>query len=104
MEKEQLEHLCNDRREKYIDNERAASSDAFLIRSNNEAMNSNDATNGQNSSDRDAPSTDIHVMAGCQQPQACLRQQQQNNGINIGVRFYSDSSWFGGYLERPRLL
>ena len=43
-------------------------------------------------SDRDAPSTQIHVMAGCQQPQACLRQQAQNNPITIGVAFYGSSS------------
>ena len=42
-------------------------------------------------SDRDAPSTQIHVMAGCQQPQACLRQQAQNNPITIGVAFYGSS-------------
>jgi len=90
-ERRKIGHYFN-RREKYIDNERSGNSDAFLIRSNNEAMNSNDAADGQNSNDRDAPSTNIHVMAGCQQPQACLRQQQQNNGINIGVRFYSDNA------------
>jgi len=41
-------------------------------------------------SDRDAPQTLVHVMAGCQQPQACLRQQSQNNPITIGVKFYGN--------------
>ena len=31
-------------------------------------------------------------MAGCQQPQACLRQQAQNNPITIGVAFYGNSA------------
>ena len=33
------------------------------------------------------PATDIHVLAGCQQPEACLRQQSQNQAINMGITF-----------------
>lgn len=40
------------------------------------------------STDNAAPLTDIHVMAGCQQPMACLRQQSMNQALNIGVSFY----------------
>ena len=38
------------------------------------------------------PATDIHVLAGCQQPEACLRQQSQNQAINMGITFYGDTS------------
>ena len=38
------------------------------------------------------PATDIHVLAGCQQPEACLRQQSQNQAINMGITFYGDTA------------
>ena len=38
----------------------------------------NDNTVAEKSTDNAAPLTDIHVMAGCQQPMACLRQQSMN--------------------------
>ena len=38
------------------------------------------------------PATDIHVLAGCQQPEACLRQQSQNQAINMGITFYGDTT------------
>ena len=47
--------------------------------------------------DTDDPATSIHVLAGCQQPQACLRQQSQNNPITIGVAFYGSTSTAVGY-------
>merc|ERR1719431_195020 len=34
----------------------------------------------------------IHVQMGCQQPQACLRQQHQNYKIEIGKRWYNGAS------------
>merc|ERR1712157_71681 len=89
-ERRKISHFFN-RREKYIDNIRSTNGDAFLGRRLNEAFNAPSALGGS-ASDRDAPSTQIHVMAGCQQPQACLRQQAQNNAINIGVAFYGSSA------------
>ena len=83
-ERRKISHFFN-RREKYIDHVRSTNGDAFLGRNLNEAFNHPSTVVV---SDRDAPSTQIHVMAGCQQPQACLRQQAQNNAINIGVPFY----------------
>merc|ERR1712156_7813 len=87
-ERRKISHFFN-RREKYIDNFASGNTDVFLARSANEAFNlgSNLVT-----SDRDAPQTLVHVMAGCQQPQACLRQQSQNNPITIGVKFYGSGS------------
>ena len=41
-------------------------------------------------SDNLRPATDIHVLAGCQQPESCLRQQSQNQALNMGVAFYGD--------------
>jgi len=43
-------------------------------------------------SDNLRPATDIHVLAGCQQPEACLRQQAQNQAINMGITFYGDTA------------
>lgn len=43
-------------------------------------------------SDNLRPATDIHVLAGCQQPEACLRQQSQNQAINMGITFYGDTT------------
>jgi len=84
-ERRKISHFFN-RREKYIDNFASGNTDVFLARSANEAFNL--ASGGLVTSDRDAPQTLVHVMAGCQQPQACLRQQSQNNPITIGVKFY----------------
>jgi len=86
-ERRKISHFFN-RREKYIDNFASGNTDVFLARSANEAFNL--ASGGLVTSDRDAPQTLVHVMAGCQQPQACLRQQSQNNPITIGVKFYGN--------------
>ena len=43
-------------------------------------------------SDNLRPATDIHVLAGCQQPEACLRQQAQNQALNMGIAFYGDDA------------
>merc|ERR1739838_223387 len=88
-ERRKISHFFN-RREKYIDNFASTNNDVFLARSANEAFNLNPSANV--ASDRDAPSTQVHVMAGCQQPQACLRQQSQNNPITIGIKFYGSGS------------
>lgn len=107
-ERRKIGHYFN-RREKYIDNHESTNTDLFLVRMNNEAWNL-DANHNANSlrnpqvnadgtysdlkdiphpmTDSLRPATDIHVMAGCQQPQACLRQQMQNQAINIGIAFY----------------
>jgi len=104
-ERRKIGHYFN-RREKYIDHHESVATDLFLVRTNNEAWNL-DANHNANSlrnpvtgtygEDQDIPhpmtddvrpATDIHVMAGCQQPQACLRQQMQNQAINIGIAFY----------------
>ena len=96
-ERRKIGHYFN-RREKYIDNHESFNTDLFLVRVNNEAWNL-DANHNANSlrnpsgstvTDDVRPATDIHVMAGCQQPQACLRQQMQNQAINIGIAFYGD--------------
>ena len=101
-ERRKIGHYFN-RREKYIDHHESRNTDLFLVRLNNEAWNldgrhlEND-TRGSVSAptstmtDATRPKTDIHVMAGCQQPQACLRQQMQNQAINIGIAFYGDQS------------
>jgi len=91
-DRRQIGHYFN-RREKYIDHFDSNNHDLFLQRNTNEAWNLHGETFSgarQRFSDRDAPATRIHVMAGCQQPQACLRQQSQNNPINIGVPFFGD--------------
>jgi len=97
-ERRKIGHYFN-RREKYIDNHESFNTDLFLVRVNNEAWNL-DANHHANSlrnpasstvTDDIRPATDIHVMAGCQQPQACLRQQMQNQAINIGISFYGKS-------------
>lgn len=99
-ERRKIGHYFN-RREKYIDNHESTNTDLFLVRVNNEAWNldgnhlENDTRGGETAvaadmTDDKRPKTDIHVMAGCQQPQACLRQQMQNQAINIGVAFYGD--------------
>merc|ERR1712149_164662 len=98
-ERRKISHFFN-RREKYIDQIRSTNGDAFLGRRLNEAFNAPSALGGS-ASDRDAPSTQIHVMAGCQQPQACLRQQAQNNAINIGVAFYGSSGATVGSTYLP---
>jgi len=105
-ERRKIGHYFN-RREKYIDHHESINTDLFLVRVGNEAWNL-DANHNANSlrnpvtastygtysdiphpmSDDYRPATDIHVMAGCQQPQACLRQQMQNQAINIGIAFY----------------
>ena len=102
-ERRKIGHYFN-RREKYIDNHESENTDLFLVRLNNEAWNldgnnhlENDTRGGEtqpttDSTDATRPKTDIHVMAGCQQPQACLRQQMQNQAINIGVAFYGDQA------------
>jgi len=38
------------------------------------------------------PNTNIRVQMGCQQPQACLRQQHQNYKIEIGKTWYNGAS------------
>ena len=105
-ERRKIGHYFN-RREKYIDHHESTNTDLFLVRLNNEAWNldgnhlENDtrgtvsAPDSTMPGDDIRPKTDIHVMAGCQQPQACLRQQMQNQAINIGVAFY-----FEEILER----
>merc|ERR1711937_392994 len=101
-ERRKISHFFN-RREKYIDNFASGNTDVFLARSANEAFNL--ASGGLVTSDRDAPQTLVHVMAGCQQPQACLRQQSQNNPITIGVKFYgsgSDTIQQNGYAPTSR--
>jgi len=101
-ERRKIGHYFN-RREKYIDNHNSVNTDLFLVRVNNEAWNldgnhlENDTRGGETAptatmTDDLRPKTDIHVMAGCQQPQACLRQQMQNQAINIGVSFYGDEA------------
>jgi len=101
-ERRKIGHYFN-RREKYIDNHNSINTDLFLVRVNNEAWNldgrhmENDTRGGETPPESDMtddtrPKTDIHVMAGCQQPQACLRQQMQNQAINIGVAFYGDEA------------
>jgi len=101
-ERRKIGHYFN-RREKYIDHHESVNTDLFLVRLNNEAWNldglhkENDTRGGEtppesHMTDDTRPKTDIHVMAGCQQPQACLRQQMQNQAINIGVAFYGDEA------------
>jgi len=98
-ERRKIGHYFN-RREKYIDNFASTNTDLFLVRVNNEAWNldslglPNSMRNPDSSTHTDdlRPATDIHVMAGCQQPQACLRQQMQNQAINIGVAFYGNDA------------
>merc|ERR1712193_527549 len=85
-ERRKISHFFN-RREKYIDHFASGNPDTFLSRKANEAFNQN-AANGGSATDVADPQTLIHVMAGCQQPQACLRQQNQNNPITIGIPFY----------------
>jgi len=108
-ERRKIGHYFN-RREKYIDHHESVATDLFLVRMNNEAWNL-DGNHNANSlrnpvtgaygaieaiphpmTDDLRPATDIHVMAGCQQPQACLRQQMQNQAINIGVAFYGTAN------------
>merc|ERR1711937_548249 len=88
-ERRKISHFFN-RREKYIDHFASGNTDVFLARSANEAFNLKPSNNVAYpvTTDRDSPQTLVHVMAGCQQPQACLRQQSQNNPITIGVKFY----------------
>merc|ERR1711937_627437 len=102
-ERRKIGHYFN-RREKYIDNHESVYTDLFLVRMNNEAWNldgnhnanslrnpqvNTDGTYGDSKTiphpmtDDLRPATDIHVMAGCQQPQACLRQQMQNQSILV---------------------
>ena len=91
-DRRQISHYFN-RREKYIDHFDSQNHDLFLQRNTNEAWNLHNEsfeTARQRFKDKDKPATRIHVMAGCQQPQACLRQQSQNNPINIGVPFFGD--------------
>merc|ERR1711887_96961 len=97
-ERRKISHFFN-RREKYIDNFASTNNDMFLARSANEAFNLNPSANV--ASDRDAPATQVHVMAGCQQPQACLRQQSQNNPITIGIKFYGSGSDTIGQSSLP---
>jgi len=105
-ERRKIGHYFN-RREKYIDNYDSLNTDLFLVRVNNEAWNldnkhyPNNTRNPsvQDENDHDRPKTDIHVMAGCQQPQACLRQQMQNQAINIGIAFYGTESREVGNLH-----
>jgi len=92
-ERRKISHYFN-RREKYIDHFASGQSDPFLGRRANEAFNQ-DSDNGGSASDVADPQTLIHVMAGCQQPQACLRQQNQNNPITIGVAFYGVDATVG---------
>lgn len=100
-ERRKISHFFN-RREKYIDHFASGQSDPFLSRRANEAFNLN-AANGGMASDVAMPSTLVHVMAGCQQPQACLRQQNQNNPITIGVAFYGGDAIVGaGHLPTSR--
>jgi len=108
-ERRKIGHYFN-RREKYIDNQASTNTDLFLVRVNNEAWNlddnhlENDTRGGETAStsamtDDVRPKTDIHVMAGCQQPQACLRQQMQNQAINIGVSFYGTEAREVGNIQ-----
>jgi len=118
-ERRKIGHYFN-RREKYIDNYESTNNDLFLVRMNNEAWNldskhnANSLRNPQANADgtygagKDIPhpmtddlrpATDIHVMAGCQQPQACLRQQMQNQAINIGTAFYGTADKVVGNLH-----
>jgi len=100
-ERRKISNFFN-RREKYIDHFASSNTDPFLARRANEAFNQ-DLDNGGNASDVAAPQTLIHVMAGCQQPQACLRQQNQNNPITIGVAFYgSDATVGASHLPTSR--
>ena len=107
-ERRKIGHYFN-RREKYIDHHESVATDLFLVRMNNEAWNL-DTNHHSNSlrdpstgaSDQLRPATDIHVMAGCQQPQACLRQQMQNQAINIGVAFYGTADKEIGNLNASR--
>jgi len=92
-ERRKISHYFN-RREKYIDNFASVRNDAFLSRRANEAFNQDMPYGGSNSDVAD-PQTLIHVMAGCQQPQACLRQQNQNNPITIGIAFYGSDMAVG---------
>merc|ERR1739838_865926 len=57
-ERRKISHFFN-RREKYIDNFASTNNDVFLARSANEAFNLNPSANV--ASDRDAPSTQVHV-------------------------------------------
>jgi len=118
-ERRKIGHYFN-RREKYIDNYESTNNDLFLVRMNNEAWNldgnhnANSLRNPQANKDGTysaskpiphpmtddlRPATDIHVMAGCQQPQACLRQQMQNQAINIGTAFYGTADKKVGNLH-----
>ena len=107
-ERRKIGHYFN-RREKYIDHHESEATDLFLVRMNNEAWNL-DSKHNANSlrnpstgmTDDHRPATDIHVMAGCQQPQACLRQQMQNQAINIGVAFYGTADKEIGNLNASR--
>jgi len=102
-ERRRIGHYFN-RREKYIDHHESTNTDLFLVRTNNEAWNldehgvPNSKSGGRThssismGSDNLRPATDIHVLAGCQQPEACLRQQSQNQAINMGITFYGDTS------------
>jgi len=123
-ERRKIGHYFN-RREKYIDNHESTNTDLFLVRMNNEAWNldahhnanslrnpqvNTDGTYGDNKpiphpmTDDLRPATDIHVLAGCQQPQACLRQQMQNQAINIGISFYGTADKEVGSLHDDRTL
>ena len=72
------------------------------MRTNNEAWNvdQNGMPNSKDGkfsdtahgTDNFRPATDIHVLAGCQQPEACLRQQAQNQALNMGIAFYGDDA------------
>jgi len=110
-ERRQIGHYMN-RREKYIDHQASTRNDLFLARVYNEAFNIYRADSGlgaggvgtylprdtsrvtsiPHETDVLRPKTSIHVMAGCQQPQACLRQQMQNLPITIGIQFMGSHS------------
>merc|ERR1712048_308778 len=92
-ERRKISHFFN-RREKYIDHFASDKNDVYLARSANEAFNLKPSGNVAYPVTTDVvePQTLVHIMAGCQQPQACLRQQSQNNPITIGVQFYGSGT------------
>merc|ERR1712176_1625700 len=92
-ERRKISHFFN-RREKYIDHFASDKNDVYLARSANEAFNLKPSGNVAYPVTTDVvePQTLVHIMAGCQQPQACLRQQSQNNPITIGIQFYGSGT------------
>merc|ERR1712026_497696 len=101
-ERRKISHFFN-RREKYIDHFASDKNDVYLARSANEAFNLKPSSNVAYPVTTDVvePQTLVHIMAGCQQPQACLRQQSQNNPITIGVQFYGSGSATIGQSSLP---